>query len=93
MDATPLELFNADILDAKPLELFDRSYGKKVKIITRTGFEFEGILKGFDAQVNCVLEDVTESLTLYPSNTRHFDQMLINGYNISLIVPNQPPPE
>ena len=83
-----MSIYKSEILNAQPLELVDRSIGQKVVIITNFGTEFEGILKGFDSAVNCVIDDATETNTVNPNfKPRHHDTVLINGVNISIILP------
>jgi small nuclear ribonucleoprotein (snRNP)-like protein len=81
------QIFNADYLNVQPLELIDRSIGKQVLILTEFGYEIRGILKGFDAQVNCVLENAEESKPTAPDFApRHHRTILVNGAAISIVL-------
>ncbi|CAI5757510.1 unnamed protein product [Candida verbasci] len=66
-----------------PLEIIDRSVGKKVKVLMTSNKEFYGKLIGFDDYVNMVLEDVTES-----DNDEVVKKMLLNGGHIAMIIPD-----
>jgi len=76
-----------------PSELVDRCVGSSVWVILRSERELVGTLRGFDAYVNMVLENVTETFTS-SDGTHHsssLGKMLLNGSNIALIVPGGPP--
>ena len=92
MEATEAQIFNATIINKRPLELVDESINKEVTLLTTCGYEYTGILKGMDNSVNCILEDATETNTLSENPvTRMHKQILINGGKIQIIVPAQPP--
>ncbi len=55
---------------------------RRVRILTSTICEYEGILKGMDQTGNCVLEDAVETTT----STR-YPSMLLSFTQISLIIP------
>lgn len=76
-----------------PAELVDRCVGSTVWVILRSERELVGTLRGFDAYVNMVLENVTETATAADGSqsTTQLTQMLLNGSNIALIVPGGPP--
>lgn len=65
-----------------PLEVIDRSVGKRVRVLMTGDKEFNGKLIGFDDYVNMVLEDVTEVDGGAP-----IKKMLLNGGHIAMIVP------
>ncbi|KAG0734007.1 hypothetical protein G6F57_016439 [Rhizopus arrhizus] len=66
-----------------PLEVIDRSVGKRVRVLMTGDKEFNGKLIGFDDYVNMVLEDVTEVDGGAP-----IKKMLLNGGHIAMIVPD-----
>lgn len=79
-----------------PSELIDRCIGSRIWVIMKGDREIVGTLRGFDAYVNMVLEDVVE---LAPSpdgaggarlQTR-LDAILLNGNNIAVLVPGGQP--
>eukprot|EP00190_Bangiopsis_sp_CCMP1999_P001498 CAMPEP_0198737210 /NCGR_PEP_ID=MMETSP1475-20131203/67750_1 /TAXON_ID= ORGANISM="Unidentified sp., Strain CCMP1999" /NCGR_SAMPLE_ID=MMETSP1475 /ASSEMBLY_ACC=CAM_ASM_001111 /LENGTH=80 /DNA_ID=CAMNT_0044501069 /DNA_START=232 /DNA_END=474 /DNA_ORIENTATION=- len=56
--------------------------------------ELVGLLRGFDDHVNLVLEDVTEyELTVDGWQKTKLEQILLNGNNISLLIPGADGPE
>uniref|UniRef100_A0A2K5KTF6 U6 snRNA-associated Sm-like protein LSm5 n=1 Tax=Cercocebus atys TaxID=9531 RepID=A0A2K5KTF6_CERAT len=63
-----------------PLELMDKCIGSRIHIVMKSDKEIVGTLLGFDDFVNMVLEDVTERIT-------KLDQILLNGNNITMLVP------
>jgi U6 snRNA-associated Sm-like protein LSm5 len=71
-----------------PLELVDKCIGSKIHIIMRNDKEIVGTLLGFDDFVNMVLEDVTEfENTAEGRRITKLDQILLNGNNITMLVP------
>ena len=85
-----MAVFNTNLLNYQPMELVSRSINHEVFIITRAGSEFRGTLLGIDDSVNCVLSDVTETNPQIPDKTIHYEQTLVNGMGILIIVPYQP---
>mmetsp|Transcript_8700 Transcript_8700/g.12943 ORF Transcript_8700/g.12943 Transcript_8700/m.12943 type:complete len:94 (-) Transcript_8700:332-613(-) len=77
-----------------PLELVDKCIGSKIWIIMKGDKEVCGILKGYDDYVNMVLDDVVE-YEFSPEGKRvtKLDSILLNGSNISILVPGASPPE
>lgn len=74
------------IMNVQPLELVDSSIGKRVRILTRFGYEFEGTLNGYDQAVNVVLSDAVESFPSSPDfELRNHSMILINGMSISVV--------
>ena len=84
MQNTPL----ANPSQLLPLELVDKCIGSKIHIIMRNDKEIVGTLLGFDDFVNMVLEDVTEfENTTEGRRVTKLDQILLNGNNITMLVP------
>lgn len=77
-----------------PLELIDKCIGSKIHIIMKNDEEIVGTLLGFDDFVNMVLEDVTEYEST-PEGRRitKLDQILLNGNNITMMVPGGEMPD
>ena len=77
-----------------PLELVDKCIGSRIHIIMRSDKEIVGTLLGFDDFVNMVLEDVTEfEITPEGRRVTKLDQILLNGNNITMLVPGGEGPE
>ena len=77
-----------------PLELVDKCIGSKIHIIMKSEKEIVGTLLGFDDFVNMVLEDVTEyENTAEGRRISKLDQILLNGNNITMLVPGGEGPE
>ncbi|EDL81541.1 rCG64141 [Rattus norvegicus] len=80
-----------------PLELVDKCIGSRIPIVMKSDkeiVEIVGTLLGFDDFVNMVLEDVTE-FEITPEGRRitKLDQILLNGNNITMLVPGGEGPE
>nr|XP_039319095.1 U6 snRNA-associated Sm-like protein LSm5 [Saimiri boliviensis boliviensis] len=71
-----------------PLELVDKCIGSRIHIVMKSDKDIVGTLLGFDDFVNMVLEDVTE-FEITPEGRRitKLDQILLNGNNITMLVP------
>ncbi|NXF40792.1 LSM5 protein, partial [Nyctibius bracteatus] len=69
-----------------PLELVDKCIGSLVHIVMKSDKEIIGMLLGFDAFVNMVLEDITE-FEIMPEGRRitKLDQILLNGNNVTMV--------
>merc|ERR1711970_588522 len=77
-----------------PLELVDKCIGSRIHIIMRNDKEIVGTLLGFDDFVNMVLEDVTEyETTPEGKKITKLEQILLNGNNITMLVPGGEGPE
>ena len=77
-----------------PLELVDKAIGSRMHIIMKNDKEVVGTLLGFDDFVNMVLEDVTEyETTSEGRRVTKLDQILLNGNNITMLVPGGDGPE
>lgn len=71
-----------------PLELVDKCIGSRIWVIMKGDKEVVGTLRGFDEYVNMVLDDVTE----YCDGAKtQLDQILLNGNNVSMMVPGGDP--
>ncbi|XP_037237115.1 U6 snRNA-associated Sm-like protein LSm5 isoform X1 [Falco naumanni] len=87
-----------------PLELVDKCIGSRIHIVMKSDKEIVGTLLGFDDFVSLtflesgfsdmVLEDVTE-FEITPEGRRitKLDQILLNGNNITMLVPGGEGPE
>ena len=77
-----------------PFELIDKCIGSKIHIIMKTDREIVGTFLGFDDFVNVVLENVTEfENTPEGRRVTKLDQILLNGNNITMLVPGGEGPE
>ncbi|CAK9290763.1 unnamed protein product [Gordionus sp. m RMFG-2023] len=77
-----------------PLELIDKCIGSRIHIIMKTEREIIGTLLGFDDFVNMVLDDVTEyENTPEGRRVSKLDQILLNGNNITMLIPGGEGPE
>jgi len=77
-----------------PLELLDKCIGSSIWVIMKSEREFTGVLRGFDDYVNMVLEDVVEyENTPEGYKKERIGQTLLNGNNITMLVPGGEGPE
>ncbi|XP_067144959.1 U6 snRNA-associated Sm-like protein LSm5 [Centruroides vittatus] len=77
-----------------PLELIDKCVGSRIHIIMKSDKEIVGTLLGFDGFVNMVLEDVTEyESTPEGRRVTKLDEILLNGNNITMMVPGGDMPD
>ncbi|KAL8616936.1 RNA-binding protein lsm5 [Nucella lapillus] len=75
-------------------ELVDKCIGSKLHIIMKNDKEIVGTLLGFDDYVNMVLEDVMEyESTSEGRRVTKLDKLLLNGNNITMLVPGGDGPE
>eukprot|EP01070_Trichotokara_eunicae_P008854 Trichotokara_eunicae@DN5901_c0_g1_i1.p1 len=76
-----------------PLALIDKCIGSKIWIIMKGDKELVGTLRGFDDYVNMVLDDVVEYTFMSGGTIKEtrIQSLLLNGANISLMVPGGPP--
>merc|ERR1711894_210896 len=85
---------NSEPQSLLPLELIDKCIRSKLWIIMKNDKEIVGTLKGFDEFVNMVLEDVTEfESTPEGKRVTKLDQILLNGNNITMLVPGGEGPD
>lgn len=75
-----------EITTVLPLEIIDKSVGKKIQVLMTNEKEFIGTLIGFDDFVNMVLENVVEVDQDVKSDTV-IKKMLLNGAQVAMIVP------
>ncbi|XP_038950859.1 U6 snRNA-associated Sm-like protein LSm5 [Rattus norvegicus] len=75
-----------------PLELVAKCIGSRIHIVMKSDKDIVGTPLGFDDFVNMVLEDVTE-FEITPEGRRitKLDQILLNGNNITMLVPGEGP--
>eukprot|EP01060_Flectonema_neradi_P018931 TRINITY_DN25902_c0_g1_i1.p1 TRINITY_DN25902_c0_g1~~TRINITY_DN25902_c0_g1_i1.p1 ORF type:complete len:105 (+),score=31.46 TRINITY_DN25902_c0_g1_i1:44-316(+) len=78
-----------------PLELVEKCVGSRIWIITKQNTEFVATLKGFDAFLNLVLEDVTEFEELVDGgwSKKQLDTILLNSKSLAMLVPAGEGPE
>lgn len=69
-----------------PLEIIDKSIGKKIHVLMTDQKEFIGTLIGFDDFVNMVLQDVTE-VDNDVTSSKVTKKMLLSGNKVAMIVP------
>ncbi|KAA6401586.1 MAG: putative U6 snRNA-associated Sm protein LSm5 [Streblomastix strix] len=77
-----------------PLELVERCRGQRLQILMRGEKEIEGTLTAFDDFLNMVLDNVKE-IDRLPNGeirTKEIDQVLLNGTNIAIMVPEMEKP-
>ena len=71
-----------------PLELVDKAIGSRMHIIMKNNKEVVGTLLGLDDFVYMVLKNVTEyETTSKGRRVIKLDQVLLNGNNITMLVP------
>ncbi|XP_060016810.1 U6 snRNA-associated Sm-like protein LSm5 [Lagenorhynchus albirostris] len=77
-----------------PLELVDKGIGSRIHTVMKSDKEIVCTLMGFDDFVSMVLEDVIE-FQITPEGRRltKLDQILLNGNNITILVPGGEGPE
>ncbi|XP_006900155.1 PREDICTED: U6 snRNA-associated Sm-like protein LSm5-like [Elephantulus edwardii] len=76
-----------------PLELVDKCIGSRIHIVMKSDKEIVGMLLGFDDFVSMILEDVTEFEITPERRITKLDQILLNGNNITMLVPGGEGPE
>eukprot|EP01039_Chlorochromonas_danica_P002981 gene2980-3251_t len=80
------------IVRLQPLAVIDKCIGSKIWIILKSEKEVVGTLRGFDEYVNMVLDDVTEiEYTASGRKETALDQILLNGSNVSMLIPGGDP--
>uniref|UniRef100_H2PMG0 U6 snRNA-associated Sm-like protein LSm5 n=1 Tax=Pongo abelii TaxID=9601 RepID=H2PMG0_PONAB len=77
-----------------PLELVDKCIGSRIHIVMKSDKEIVGTLLGFDDFVNILLKGGGVS-EITPEGRRitKLDQILLNGNNITMLVPGGEGPE
>mmetsp|Transcript_5780 Transcript_5780/g.9226 ORF Transcript_5780/g.9226 Transcript_5780/m.9226 type:complete len:98 (-) Transcript_5780:130-423(-) len=77
-----------------PLALIDKCIGSRIWVIMKGDKEIVGTLRGFDDYVNMVIDDVKEyTFTPQGKKITHLDSILLNGNNITMMVPGGDPEE
>eukprot|EP00449_Zooxanthella_nutricula_P033147 CAMPEP_0198492802 /NCGR_PEP_ID=MMETSP1462-20131121/3617_1 /TAXON_ID=1333877 /ORGANISM="Brandtodinium nutriculum, Strain RCC3387" /LENGTH=125 /DNA_ID=CAMNT_0044221451 /DNA_START=62 /DNA_END=436 /DNA_ORIENTATION=- len=77
-----------------PLALIDKCVGSRIWVIMKGDKEIVGTLRGFDDYVNMVVDDVREySFTAQGKKVTHLESILLNGNNITMMVPGGDPDE
>uniref|UniRef100_A0AAY5KEV0 U6 snRNA-associated Sm-like protein LSm5 n=1 Tax=Esox lucius TaxID=8010 RepID=A0AAY5KEV0_ESOLU len=77
-----------------PLELVDKCIGSRIHIVMKNDKEIVGTLLGFDDFVS-ILRNLLLSVSLFPQGRRitKLDQILLNGNNITMLIPGGEGPE
>lgn len=77
-----------------PLALIDKCIGSRIWVIMKGDKELVGTLRGFDDFVNMVLDDVREyTFTAEGKKVTKLESILLNGNNITMMVPGGDPPD
>uniref|UniRef100_A0A3Q3BJ93 U6 snRNA-associated Sm-like protein LSm5 n=1 Tax=Kryptolebias marmoratus TaxID=37003 RepID=A0A3Q3BJ93_KRYMA len=79
-----------------PLELVDKCIGSRIHIVMKTDKEIVGTLLGFDDFVSILFSNcVIWKTELTPEGRRitKLDQILLNGNNITMLIPGGEGPE
>merc|ERR1712050_91201 len=77
-----------------PLALIDKCISSKIWVIMKGDKELVGTLRGFDDYVNMVIDDVREyTFTPQGKKITHLESILLNGNNITMMVPGGDPDE
>merc|ERR1712157_362669 len=77
-----------------PLALIDKCIGSRIWVIMKGDKELVGTLRGFDDYVNMVIDDVREyTFTAQGKKVTHLESILLNGNNITMMVPGGDPDE
>ncbi|NWS70288.1 LSM5 protein, partial [Crotophaga sulcirostris] len=71
-----------------PLELVDKCIGSRIHIVMKSDKEIVGTLLGFDDFVSILCEITPEGRRI-----TKLDQILLNGNNITMLVPGGEGPE
>lgn len=66
----------------KPMDLTRNSLNKKVKVTSRDGREFIGILSSYDESLNLVLKEAEE---IYDGQTKRRGVVILKGGNTTFI--------
>ncbi|XP_032258412.1 U6 snRNA-associated Sm-like protein LSm5 [Halichoerus grypus] len=84
----------AELSPLLPLERVHECVGSRLHTVVKGDKEIVGTLSGFDDFVSMVLEDVTE-FEITPERRRipKLDQILLNGNNVTVLVPGGEGPE
>jgi len=78
-----------------PSALMEECVGQRIWVLMKGRKEMAATLRGFDMYVNMVLEDVDEFDTDAQGKVTqtHLDKILLNGNNVTFIIPGERPPD
>ncbi|KAJ1062798.1 hypothetical protein K5549_004827 [Capra hircus] len=77
-----------------PLELVDKCIGSRIHIVMKSDKEIVGTLLGFDDFVSILLKGgCMDEITPEGRRITKLDQILLNGNNITMLVPGGEGPE
>nr|XP_058154029.1 U6 snRNA-associated Sm-like protein LSm5 [Dasypus novemcinctus] len=76
-----------------PLEFVGKCIGSRIHVVMKSDKEIVGTLLGFNNFVNMVLEDITEFEIIPERRITKLDKILLNGNNITMLVPGGERPE
>ncbi|NWU85477.1 LSM5 protein, partial [Onychorhynchus coronatus] len=76
-----------------PLELVDKCIGSRIHIVMKSDKEIVGTLLGFDDFVSILRWVFKASITPEGRRITKLDQILLNGNNITMLVPGGEGPE
>ncbi|XP_027395291.1 U6 snRNA-associated Sm-like protein LSm5 isoform X2 [Muntiacus reevesi] len=76
-----------------PLELVDKCIGSRIHIVMKSDKEIVGTLLGFDDFVNFLKIFLFSEITPEGRRITKLDQILLNGNNITMLVPGGEGPE
>mmetsp|Transcript_33154 Transcript_33154/g.50096 ORF Transcript_33154/g.50096 Transcript_33154/m.50096 type:complete len:97 (+) Transcript_33154:105-395(+) len=77
-----------------PLAIIDKCIGSKIQVIMKGDREIVGTLRGMDDYVNLVLDDVKDyTFTAQGKKVTELESILLNGANITMLVPGGEPDE
>ena len=72
-------------MESRPLDALNRARDRKVMVELKNGKQFIGILRAFDININCVLDDTEERVE--GNMTRKLGTTFLRGDTIILISP------
>uniref|UniRef100_A0A8C9T5Y0 U6 snRNA-associated Sm-like protein LSm5 n=1 Tax=Scleropages formosus TaxID=113540 RepID=A0A8C9T5Y0_SCLFO len=76
-----------------PLELVDKCIGSRIHIVMKNDKEIVGTLLGFDDFVSILWRAVRCEITPEGRRITKLDQILLNGNNITMLIPGGEGPE
>lgn len=69
---------------AMPLEVLERSLGKRVQLVLKDGRVMEGKLAGYDQHMNLVVDETEER---HEDRSRRLGTVVLRGNNVVTIAP------